>query len=115
MAAFFRSDSTCEAHAFWRWFRNAGMAIAARMPMMMMTTRSSIRVKPFSPCARFCIVVWIRAITLMPSFDVEGNCRLPGIRCCDDFIGGPDGDLERVRDDISGITRSRDDKSDGAR
>src|SRR4051812_29189202 len=31
---------------FWRWFRKTGMAIAARMPMMMMTTRSSMRVKP---------------------------------------------------------------------
>ena len=31
-----------------RWFRNEGMAIAARMPMIRMTTRSSIRVKPFS-------------------------------------------------------------------
>ena len=31
-----------------RWFRNEGMAIAARMPMIRMTTRSSIRVKPLS-------------------------------------------------------------------
>ena len=31
-----------------RWFRNEGMAIAARMPMIRITTRSSIRVKPFS-------------------------------------------------------------------
>ena len=35
-----------------RWFRNEGMAIAARMPMIRMTTRSSIRVKPFSLWAR---------------------------------------------------------------
>src|SRR4029079_6137235 len=35
-----------------RWFRNEGMAIAARMPMIRITTRSSIRVKPFSSWAR---------------------------------------------------------------
>ena len=33
---------------FLRWLRKTGMAMAARMPMMMMTTRSSIRVKPWS-------------------------------------------------------------------
>src|ERR1700710_779811 len=43
-----RSDLVVESHAAWRWLRNAGMAIAARMPMMMITTMSSIRVKPFS-------------------------------------------------------------------
>ncbi len=32
--------------AFVRWLRNAGSAIAARIPMIRMTTRSSIRVKP---------------------------------------------------------------------
>ena len=31
-----------------RWFMNAGIAIAARMPMMRMTTRSSTSVKPSS-------------------------------------------------------------------
>src|SRR5437762_671162 len=36
---------------FLRWFRNTGMAMAARMPMMMMTTRSSMRVKPSSSWA----------------------------------------------------------------
>src|SRR5215210_1454768 len=35
-----------------RWPRNAGRAIAARMPMIRMTTSSSIRVKPFSSWAR---------------------------------------------------------------
>ena len=34
--------------AFFFWLRNVGMAIAARMPMMIITTRSSIRVKPWS-------------------------------------------------------------------
>src|SRR5437868_784227 len=34
--------------ALFFWFRNSGMAIAARMPMMIMTTRSSIRVNPRS-------------------------------------------------------------------
>src|SRR5215203_1186362 len=33
---------------FVRWCRNTGIAMADRMPMMMMTTRSSIRVKPAS-------------------------------------------------------------------
>src|SRR3954451_17798832 len=36
-----------------RWLRKAGRAIAARMPMIRMTTRSSIRVKPFSSWARW--------------------------------------------------------------
>jgi hypothetical protein len=31
-----------------RWLRKTGMAMAARMPMMMTTTRSSMRVKPSS-------------------------------------------------------------------
>src|SRR4051794_21559872 len=34
--------------AFFFWFKNSGMAIAARMPMMIMTTRSSMSVKPCS-------------------------------------------------------------------
>jgi hypothetical protein len=34
------------------WLRNDGMAIAARMPMIRITTRSSISVKPFSSSAR---------------------------------------------------------------
>src|SRR2546425_12697701 len=38
------------------WFRNEGIAIAARMPMIKMTTRSSIRVKPFSS--------WMRGLIL---------------------------------------------------
>ena len=32
------------------WLRNDGMAIAARMPMIRITTRSSMRVKPPSSC-----------------------------------------------------------------
>ena len=43
-----RSDFMDASTAFLRWFRKTGMAMAARMPMMMMTTRSSIRVKPWS-------------------------------------------------------------------
>src|ERR1700730_617418 len=35
------------------WFRNDGIAIAARMPMIRMTTRSSIRVKPPSSFERW--------------------------------------------------------------
>src|SRR5664280_1504193 len=37
---------------FARWLRNTGMAMAARMPMMIMTTRSSMRVKPSSRLSR---------------------------------------------------------------
>src|SRR4051795_4907836 len=48
VAAFFRSALREASTPFLRWLRNTGMAMAARMPMMMMTTRSSIRVKPWS-------------------------------------------------------------------
>ena len=37
-----------ESCALARWLRKAGRAIAARMPMIRMTTRSSMSVKPFS-------------------------------------------------------------------
>src|SRR5580765_4679047 len=40
-----------------RKLRYDGTAIATRMPRMMMTTRSSIRVKPCSPASRFLIFV----------------------------------------------------------
>ena len=41
------------------WFKNIGMAIAARIPMMMITIRSSMSVKPFWPLVnRF---IWIVA------------------------------------------------------
>ena len=42
------SALAAESSAFLRWLRNTGIAMAARMPMMIMTTRSSIRVKPWS-------------------------------------------------------------------
>ena len=42
----------CASFALVFWFRNDGIAIAARMPMIRITTRSSIRVKPFSSWAR---------------------------------------------------------------
>src|SRR3954452_14332232 len=42
------SDFADESWPLARWPRKAGRAIAARMPMIRMTTRSSIRVKPFS-------------------------------------------------------------------
>ena len=34
---------------FLRWLRKTGMAMAARMPMMTITMRSSMRVNPSSP------------------------------------------------------------------
>src|SRR4029450_6705143 len=37
---------------FCLWFRKDGIAIAARMPMIRITTRSSIRVNPLSSWAR---------------------------------------------------------------
>ena len=48
MVAFFRADLDWATQPFSRWLRNVGMAMAARMPMMMMTTRSSMSVKPES-------------------------------------------------------------------
>ena len=45
---FDRSVLVAEFQPFLRWLRNVGIAIAARIPMMIMTTRSSIRVKPCS-------------------------------------------------------------------
>src|SRR6059058_3248551 len=41
-------DFASESWPFFCWPRKAGRAIAARMPMIRITTRSSIRVKPFS-------------------------------------------------------------------
>src|SRR5690349_13311391 len=48
VAAVRASDLALESYALPFWLRKAGMAIAARMPMIRITTRSSIRVKPFS-------------------------------------------------------------------
>src|SRR5438477_4961465 len=42
-----RSDFIAARYAFSLVFANFGIAIAARMPMMTTTIRSSIRVKPF--------------------------------------------------------------------
>src|SRR3954463_15559641 len=41
-----------ESFAFCFWLKNVGMAIAARIPMISMTTSSSIRVNPFSLAIR---------------------------------------------------------------
>jgi hypothetical protein len=43
---FFRSDFMAVMYAFFFVFANFGIAIAARMPMMTTTIRSSMRVKP---------------------------------------------------------------------
>src|SRR3954463_1436253 len=51
-AAVIATDFASASLPLLRWFRNEGMAIAARMPMIRITTRSSIRVKPFSFWAR---------------------------------------------------------------
>src|SRR5437764_3608978 len=42
------SDFALASFALLRWLRKLGRAIAARMPMIRITTRSSIRVKPLS-------------------------------------------------------------------
>src|SRR5665647_1346034 len=52
-----------ESTAFFRWFMKTGMAMAARIPMMIMTTRSSIRVKPWSFCS---MDLRMRAIMALP-------------------------------------------------
>src|SRR3954465_5114060 len=41
-------DFASESWPFFCWPRKAGRAIAARMPMIRITTRSSMSVKPFS-------------------------------------------------------------------
>ena len=41
-----------ESLALFLWLKNVGIAIAARIPMMSMTTSSSIRVNPFSLAIR---------------------------------------------------------------
>src|SRR6476620_4684916 len=48
------------------WFRNEGIAIAARMPMIRITTRSSIRVNHCSLWAR-----WRRLRSIRPPFAVS--------------------------------------------
>src|SRR3954451_8911972 len=58
-------DLASESWPFARWPRNAGRAIAARMPMIRITTRSSIRVKPRSDSMRSRI---FRSIVLTPCF-----------------------------------------------
>src|SRR5665648_857276 len=57
------SEMAEESTAFLRWFMKIGMAMAARIPMMIMTTRSSIRVKPWSFCS---MDLRIRAIIAHP-------------------------------------------------
>jgi hypothetical protein len=46
--AFRRSDFAAASCARSRWERKTGIAIPVRMPMMMRTARSSMRVKPRS-------------------------------------------------------------------
>src|SRR3954471_12046707 len=60
------SDFAAVSCAFFFWFRNSGMAIAARMPMMIMTTRSSMSVKP---CSFSSIALRSRASIAVPPRD----------------------------------------------
>ncbi len=50
--AFWMSDFADASFALFCTLRYTGMAIAARMPMMITTTRSSMSVKPFSLSSR---------------------------------------------------------------
>ena len=47
------SSFACDAVALLFWDRNDGMAIAARMPMIRITTKSSMSVKPPSSLERW--------------------------------------------------------------
>src|ERR1700759_5306298 len=47
-----RSDLASASRALARWDRNTGIAIAARMPMMIMTTSNSTSEKPSSAATR---------------------------------------------------------------
>jgi hypothetical protein len=58
VAMFLSADSACEVQPFFLWFRKTGMAIAARIAMIRMTTRSSIRVKPPSRSSRAAWNFW---------------------------------------------------------
>jgi hypothetical protein len=48
VAAFLRSDVTCASNPRALYAENCGMAMAARIPMIATTTKSSISVKPDS-------------------------------------------------------------------
>src|SRR4051794_8857089 len=74
-------DLASESWPFARWPRNAGRAIAARIPMIRITTRSSIRVKPRSDSMRSRI---FRSILITPwlvgfAIQVLTEVGLPGV------------------------------------
>ena len=46
---------TAASLALFLWLKNIGMAMAARMPMMMITIRSSMSVKPRWPALLFIV------------------------------------------------------------
>src|SRR6059036_1883009 len=58
--------------------RYEGIAIASRIPRMMMTTRSSIRVKPLSSLARRFRRVLIIALLLLPDGKSDGSGGIGG-------------------------------------
>ena len=67
MPSVLTSDLAEVDFALFFWLRNAGMAIAARMPMMIMTTSSSMSVKPLS---LFSALLRMRASMVVSSWDV---------------------------------------------
>src|ERR687886_2764178 len=77
--------------------RYEGIAIASRIPRMMMTTRSSIRVKPLSSFARRFRRVLIIAWLLLP----DGKAMAPGVSAAHRSPLDP----ERVKDEGRGLPR----------
>src|SRR5687768_13211946 len=65
-----RSDFIAARYAFSLVFANFGIAIAARMPMMTTTIRSSIRVKPFL----FCVIAnLLERFEKLAAFELRGR------------------------------------------
>src|SRR5262249_51407520 len=70
------SDLAAASSALLRWPRNAGMAIAARRPMMMTTTSSSMRVNPCWRRRR--ASRWSMSVSSMSAGGFGSSCR-PGV------------------------------------
>ena len=90
-----------------RWFRNEGMAIAARMTMIRITTRSSIRVKPLSSWVRSRSFRYMFVLLLFGGCtaltDRQAPCTVPG---GDLKLGGSDALRPGVRLHTGGRRRA---------
>src|ERR1700704_2586754 len=96
VAAVRASDLAWASFALPFWFRNDGMAIAARMPMIRITTRSSISVKPPSSPerwrSRYSIEMLLGILLLGRQPSVQPSpvtMRPPGIDLAIDFQEPP--------------------------